>query len=96
MAPKGCVSRAPTKAPTHAGLLVLLPFLLALLSGSFLLLSGSMFVGPSFMFEPLEETEIHVSIESWIGSYKAQFEQMSRNLPESAALDLGSLGSLEW
>ena len=44
----------------------------------------------------VEETEIHVSIESWIGSYKAQFEQMNRNFPESAAFDLGSLGSLVW
>lgn len=38
------------------------------------------------------ETTMHVSTDSWVGGYQADFEQMQKDFPDIAPEDLGSVG----
>ncbi|CAK9008661.1 unnamed protein product [Durusdinium trenchii] len=40
----------------------------------------------------INETKIHVSIDSWLGSFPAAYEAMKSSFPEIAPVDLGPIG----
>ena len=40
----------------------------------------------------VQETTIHVSVDSWIGSYASTQNQFAKEYPRLAAEDLGSMG----
>ena len=40
------------------------------------------------------ETQIHVSMDSWVGSYAASREKFNRENPRIASVDLGGMGCL--